>query len=229
MNRQFAIADIHGCVKTFYCLLAKINFSQEDTLFVLGDCIDRGPDSMGVLDAIMGFVAKGYDIRTLRGNHEDMLLRTIKVDHDEFSLAWQRCWGDITLNSFKVDSPSNIPEQYVRFISEMPLLLENEEYVFVHATFVKGDDPLRNSPASTMLWGEAWLGKEGLPCGRRIVSGHRPITLNMIKETLVSRHALIDNGCFSGLLPEKGHLVALNLKTLEITAQELADNVKHPW
>jgi serine/threonine protein phosphatase 1 len=229
MNRQFAVADIHGCVNTFHTLLTKIGFSEKDTLFILGDCIDRGPDSKGVLDTLMGLAAKGYDVRTLRGNHEDMLLRTIKMDHDEFSLAWQRCWGEATLSSFKINSPSEIPEQYFRFISEMPLLLTNEDFVFVHATLAKGDDPLSNSSVNTMLWGETWLGKEFLPCGRRIVSGHRPVTLNIINETLVSRHILIDNGCFTGLTPEKGNLIAINLETLELTTQPLVDHVTNPW
>jgi serine/threonine protein phosphatase 1 len=47
--RRFAISDIHGCARTFGALLNKINLSPVDELFLLGDFIDRGPDSKGVL------------------------------------------------------------------------------------------------------------------------------------------------------------------------------------
>ena len=52
MNRIFAIGDIHGCLKTLNALLDKIDFSTEDTLIFLGDYIDRGPDSEGVLNKL---------------------------------------------------------------------------------------------------------------------------------------------------------------------------------
>ena len=46
---NYAISDIHGCCREFQALLKKIHFSSSDTLFVLGDMIDRGPDPIGVL------------------------------------------------------------------------------------------------------------------------------------------------------------------------------------
>jgi len=52
LMKKFAISDIHGCAKTFKALLKKINFSKEDELYLLGDYIDRGPDSKGVIDYI---------------------------------------------------------------------------------------------------------------------------------------------------------------------------------
>lgn len=49
---RYAISDIHGCAKTFKNLLRRISFSKEDVLYLLGDYIDRGPDSKGVIDHI---------------------------------------------------------------------------------------------------------------------------------------------------------------------------------
>jgi len=72
--RQFAIADIHGHLKTFKALLREINFTVFDELFLLGDFIDRGPDSKGVIDYIEELKQTGYTVYCLRGNHEQLCL-----------------------------------------------------------------------------------------------------------------------------------------------------------
>ncbi|MEM9260991.1 MAG: metallophosphoesterase, partial [Bacteroidota bacterium] len=71
---RYAISDIHGCAATFRTALKTIAFSQKDELFLLGDYIDRGPDSMGVLEHIWTLQATGYEVTCLRGNHEQMLI-----------------------------------------------------------------------------------------------------------------------------------------------------------
>jgi len=82
---RYAITDIHGGNLTFQALLRKINLRHSDQLFLLGDYVDRGPDSMGVLETICNLIDAGYDVRPLRGNHDEMLLRTITNDHDDYS------------------------------------------------------------------------------------------------------------------------------------------------
>lgn len=67
-KREFAIADIHGCCRTFRHLLEQIGFGKQDTLYLLGDYIDRGPDSRGVIETILELVREGYDIRPHMGN-----------------------------------------------------------------------------------------------------------------------------------------------------------------
>ena len=118
--RRFAIADIHGCALTFMALLTLIDLRSRDTLFILGDSIDRGPGSKEILDVLLRLTGNGYDIRVLRGNHEDMVLRCVSGHHDEYSQAWLGWWGEATLRSFGVTIPSEIPEEYLRFIGSMP-------------------------------------------------------------------------------------------------------------
>ena len=74
---KYAISDIHGCIATFKTLLDKIKFSKEDELYLLGDYIDRGPDSKGVIDHIWYLQKSGYQVHCLRGNHENMLLQEV--------------------------------------------------------------------------------------------------------------------------------------------------------
>jgi serine/threonine protein phosphatase 1 len=74
-HRRFAVGDIHGCSKTLKKMMEDVLLLEhEDMLFLMGDYIDRGPDSKGVLDYILQLLESGYDIRPLLGNHEEMML-----------------------------------------------------------------------------------------------------------------------------------------------------------
>ena len=75
MPEIFAIGDIHGCFKTFKkLLLEEIGIQQSDKIYCIGDYIDRGNDSKGVMDFIINLRIAGYHVYTLRGNHEQMML-----------------------------------------------------------------------------------------------------------------------------------------------------------
>ena len=103
MPRTLAIGDIHGCYKTFKkLLLDEINIQPSDEIFCLGDYIDRGDYSKQVIDLILALRSCNYKIRTLRGNHEQMLLDSnISDKHFEH---WIRSGGAYTLNSFGIQS-----------------------------------------------------------------------------------------------------------------------------
>src|SRR5688500_13625324 len=74
-GRRWVISDIHGCLTTLKTLVEqRISLTKADQLFLLGDYIDRGKHSAGVLDYLMGLVSEGYQIYPLLGNHEQMLL-----------------------------------------------------------------------------------------------------------------------------------------------------------
>src|SRR6478736_5094582 len=112
--RVFAISDIHGCAKTFVSLVEKvIKLTREDKLFLLGDYIDRGPDSKGVIDYIIQLEQKGFDVTALRGNHEEMLLKGITDSH--FLEMFLKNGGDKTLEGFGVKHPKELPIEYLTF------------------------------------------------------------------------------------------------------------------
>ena len=103
--RRFAISDIHGCRATFEKMLTEVlQLQKEDTLYLLGDYIDRGPDSRGVIDHIWALQKEGYQVHCLRGNHEQMLLD--EVDKDGFWYKGNRA----TLDSFQIKSNQGIPK-----------------------------------------------------------------------------------------------------------------------
>ncbi len=114
MERIVAIGDIHGCSKTFEKLLNdKIQITKEDEIYCIGDYIDRGDDRKGVIDLILRLRNEGYNIYTLRGNHEQMMMDALN-DKKALNL-WLDNGGKSTLKSFGIKSVNGLPAEYVYF------------------------------------------------------------------------------------------------------------------
>ena len=147
---RYAISDIHGCFKTFRHLVENvIHLQPTDQLYLLGDYIDRGPDSKGVLDYIIGLQESGYDITALMGNHEDMMLQAL--EGKEYRNHWFLNGGKQTMTSFSESKLKAIPEKYWRFLHHLDLYVELEDYLLVHAGFdFHSPNPFQNHKA--MLW-----------------------------------------------------------------------------
>ena len=218
--QRWVVGDIHGCLRTFRYLVEEgLQLTKDDQLFLLGDYIDRGPDSSGVLDYILTLKAEGYDLFALRGNHEQMLLEAI---HDTpANLA------DF-LGHYKafdlLGDRGQICPRYQHFLMSLPCGLVMEDSVLVHAGLNFGvHNPFQDWEA--MLWTtEAAYDPEWLK-GRKLVYGHTPLPLNDIRERLRKGETLLglDNGCvfhpgthqaYNGQPQQWGNLLALNLDTM---------------
>lgn len=221
---RYATGDIHGGARTFHALLERLNLQPDDRLFLLGDYIDRGPDSKGVLDIILQLMKAGYDVRPVRGNHDDMLLQTVTGCHDEFSWYWMQGWGKETLKSFGLTDPERIPANYMTLLAQMPYLWLENDFVFVHAGLdMDADDPIEMSSPASMTWGINTTVDSRRLGGRRLVTGHNACPLSEIELSLQSSHILLDNGAFSYKTAGYGNLVALNLETMTLTLQPWLD------
>jgi serine/threonine protein phosphatase 1 len=218
---RYAIGDIHGGSRTFRVLLDRFNLRPGDELYLLGDYIDRGPDSKGVLDTILHLMDGGYSVHPVQGNHEDMLLQTVTGTDD----YWMEGWGRETLKSFGVASTGEIPSRYLTLLEQMPYLWTDEQFVFVHAGLdMATDDPLTESSPVAMMWGGATtFGRDRLQ-GRTLVTGHKIIPLPLIELSLLTNHFQLDNGAFTTMQPAYGNLVALNLETRELIIQPWRDD-----
>ncbi|RNI25032.1 metallophosphoesterase family protein [Rufibacter latericius] len=214
---RYAISDIHGCLKTFrYMVEEELKVQPTDALYLLGDYIDRGPDSKGVIDFILELQEKGYNVTTLCGNHEDMLLDA--RDNSGYLDDWLINGGVPALKSFNTDTLFGIPAKYWKFFDELKLYVELDDYLLVHAGFdFSLPDPF--SDRQSMLWTRDFEVDKKKLGNRRIVHGHTPISLNEIASTLrkpVSPVINIDGGCVFD--SRFGYLTALNLDTLELHA-----------
>jgi serine/threonine protein phosphatase 1 len=218
--RKFAISDIHGCRKSFAALLDKIKFTTDDVLYLLGDYIDRGPDSKGVIDLIWQLQTSGHAIYCLKGNHEEMLLDDYGETYRDKNL------GDEALrSSFNVNYVQDVPANYLRWMNTLPHYLEVDNYLLVHAGFeFTFPDPLIDKDA--MLWIRKWysrINRDWLT-GRIIVHGHTPTLIEEIEHAVTDTTTLpaiaIDNGCVFHHIDGLGQLCALELGTQRLSFQE---------
>jgi len=195
-GRRFAISDIHGCLNTFEALLKKIQIQKEDELFLLGDYIDRGKDSKGVIDLIWAMQEEGFQVHCLRGNHEQMMLDA-KIHNDKAPM-WLMNGGAETVESFPNDF---VQDDYFNWIMGLPYYFELDDYLLVHAGFNFRDrTPFHDITA--MLWirnwyedlNRHWLGE------RVIIHGHTPTKRPILKERLKNISEVpivnVDCGCY---------------------------------
>jgi len=235
--RTWVIPDIHGCLQTFrYVVENMIKLRKDDTLFILGDFIDRGPDSKGVIDYIMKLQARGFMVTTLRGNHEDYMLKTIQEDQSSGFLAkllggsktrkeWYRFGGDATMKSFGVDYPRDIPPKYVTWLKSLPFYASWGRYLIVHAGFNFKMDNIFEDEYSMMWIRDFDIDPEKLK-GKKIIHGHVPVDLEFMNSCIKtsSFHFIaLDNGVYMTNRPGYGNLTALELNSLELLIQPNMD------
>jgi serine/threonine protein phosphatase 1 len=225
MSRAIAISDIHGCLKTFKALIeSEVKLEKSDKLYLLGDYIDRGPDSKGVLDYILQLISEKYDVTVLKGNHEEMLLRSI---HDQnYLTSWLINGGDKTLDSFKINLFEEMPSMYVDFIRSMGSFKVLDSYILVHAGInFTLENPFEDLEA--MLWLRTFIVDPAKSGNRTVVHGHTPISRERIEEYIRNvdkdRRINIDNGCVYKSYPHQAHLCALELNTRNLYFQPNID------
>ena len=198
MVEYIAIGDIHGMSAVLCKLLAQV--PTEGTLVFLGDYIDRGPDSRGVIDRLL----KLRDERPcvfLRGNHEAMALEALEEADNEASMDhWRKNGGQQTLASYG----GHLPDAHVQFMRDTPLFLETAAFIFVHAGLMPGFQP-NITPQNVLLWIRDPFLSSRYDWGRLVVHGHTPVRAPEKRPNRLN----IDTGAVYGrcltaaLLPER--------------------------
>jgi serine/threonine protein phosphatase 1 len=146
-SRTIAIGDIHGCSAALRALIEAIQPTTDDTIVTLGDYVDRGPDSHGVLDYVLGLEQR-CQLVPLMGNHELMLLDA--VENPQVLGPWLTCGGDSTLRSYG-GQLRNIPPAHLDFILRTRRHYEIATHFFVHANYAAGLS-LDEQPDYLLLW-----------------------------------------------------------------------------
>jgi serine/threonine protein phosphatase 1 len=176
MQKTYAVGDIHGALGKLRDLIARCerDAAGEPATFVfLGDYIDRGPDSRGVIEHLMGLQARlAGNAIFLMGNHEAIVLEAVE---NSMSVGhWLMQGGDKTLESYGVSSPRNLPRQHLTWLRSLRLSYDDGRRMFVHAG-VDPEKPLDDQHDDDLLWIREPFLSDARNYGRLIVHGHTPI------------------------------------------------------
>jgi len=203
-NRLFAIGDIHGCSVALKALISTIAPTPDDTIVVLGDVIDWGPDSRDCVRQLIDLAAR-CQFTLVRGNHEEMLY--VALESQSELRYWLNFGGDETLKSYPYRGGDEIMDrEHVRFLKAQARdYYETNEFIFVHASY-DPNKPMPQQSNTTLQWEHAHP-EQIRPhfSGRTVIAGHAPQTsgepldLGFLK--------LIDTDCSRG-----GWLTALNVR-----------------
>jgi len=208
-----AIGDIHGCVDTLDALLSRLAPAEDDHLIFIGDYIDRGPDSKGVIDRLLT-LHQSQQCTFLRGNHEAFMLAYLQ-DH-EFEL-WGMNGGIATLRSYATDGQNySIPEEHIEFVQQTRLYYDAPGFFFVHAGLrpeLTIAENLEHCGEEVFLWEREHLHtpEHELAWEKTVVCGHTPKPEPLNLDKLID----IDTGCVYHMHPKMGRLTAVRLPERE--------------
>lgn len=212
--RVYAIGDIHGQLDLLKSLHEKIGADmkarpvEECIVVYVGDYIDRGPDSKGVISALIRGAPFQAEAHFLKGNHEDALLTFL--EDPGFLLMWRDYGGVETLASYGVDVPpfsveaaddwiqdvhqrfsAALPKTHLAFLQGLDLSYSKGDFYFCHAG-VRPGVPLAEQQSADLLWiREPFLTSRRFH-GKMVVHGHTPQEQPVIKTNRLG----VDTGAY---------------------------------
>lgn len=220
MKRIIAISDIHGELDMLRALLKTTQYSKHtDQLILLGDYVDRGPDSKGVIDMVRSLADDGAIV--LRGNHDQMMIDAY-YGRDNGWERWMRNHCESTLRTYDCEiSGAACPlsqafQAHVEFLDSLPYFYETDDYIFVHAGVVPGEHPSESDTFKLIWIREDFY--EHYNGHKTVIFGHTPTPfLNGKEETRYSEVYLGTNNIIGidGAATYGGRLNALILPSGE--------------
>lgn len=195
----YAIGDIHGRLGALRTLLLKLD-PEKDRLVFLGDYVDRGPDSAGVLDLLVQVAMECPRTVFLRGNH-DWLMVGSRDDAARRQYWRDKCGGEATLASYPMASLDEVPMAHWFFLEKTCRdVFETENHIYVHGG-VEADLPMVQQSVRQLHWRR--LHEAAPHCsGKRVICGHTQ-----------QRSGLPINLGHTVCVDTKGWLTALNVNT----------------
>lgn len=191
-NKIFAISDIHGHYDELMALYKKLPINpKRDTLIIMGDHIDRGPDSRKVVEQLIKWKKKYPHWQFLYGNHEDLMLDSLVYGgriYDSFYL-WYRQGGKETTYSYMPEGlslleqalvrPENIiPEEHLLFLASLPRYYETDDYIFVHGG-VKPGKSVEDTDPQDLIWIRDEFIDSDYDWGKKIIFGHTAVPVKL--------------------------------------------------
>lgn len=199
MPRTIAIGDVHGCADEFEELLNALELESDDRVVQVGDLVNRGPDSHGVLELV-----REYKVESILGNHELRLLRGHRegrkkllkdYDHSTIRELTEEDWDYLgSLPKFRYGASNDVVMVHGGFLPSQPWQSQDIDIITSIQVIDKGGNPAKRSDApKARPWAETWHGNPF------VIYGHTP------RPNVLERPGSIgiDTGCVYG-----GHLTA---------------------
>lgn len=195
----YAIGDIHGrldLLEGAFELIRAHAGARSFQIVCLGDYVDRGPDSRGVVDVLMR-EADRTNLTCLKGNHEAMLLEA--VEEGEWS-SWLVNGGEQTMTSYD----GEIPAEHVEWLRRLPVCARDADRFYVHAGFRPGV-ALADQEEAVCIWIRGrFLDADADELPGHVVHGHTPSHIDKLDmerpERLPHRTNLDTGACWTGVL-----------------------------
>ncbi|RJU88864.1 MAG: serine/threonine protein phosphatase [Candidatus Poseidoniales archaeon] len=230
-HRVFAVGDVHGHLATFRALLHRLQLGPEDRVVCLGDMIDRGPNSAGVVDLLRSH----NQVVCIKGNHEHMACQSVNSDGAfEAWSPWMKRGGKSTYGSYIVATEGDLYEARARmrddfiWLDSLPTQIVLDRHRLVHAGYDPGI-PMHMQGEKEMLWiRKTWYKHDApLDAQRSVFFGHTTTTKlsQFAGEVAFSEHVLrdgrpawacLDVGAYNHVAPG---IAAINIATLRTIKQ----------
>lgn len=189
------MGDVHGCLDMLRRLIDKIDWRpDEDSLIFLGDYIDRGADSKGVVDYVLELTKVSVRVQCIMGNHENILLDFLNTGEPRLLIM---NGGIPTLESYQaanknVDDPM-IPHDHAAFFKSLPTYIELEDYYVVHAGF-RPDVAIEDQSLEDLIWIREPFIFSDYDFGKTVIFGHTPIAEPLMMDNKIG----LDTGAVYG-------------------------------
>ena len=190
-GKTFIIGDLHGCRDMLEEMLNIIPWDpQKDDLIFIGDYIDRGEDSKGVIDILIKLMESSSNVQCLMGNHESLFLDYFYGRNENSFLI---NGGVATLNSYRVNKKIYIPPEHISFIGALKTLIELDDYYIVHAGLMPGIE-IEKQTIKDKLWIREDFIFSDYNFGKKVIFGHTPFPAPYIDATKIG----LDTGAVFG-------------------------------
>lgn len=235
----YAVGDIHGRLDLLVELLTvlevqaanEIRDGVQPVVVFLGDYVDRGPNSAGVIDLLLKGAPLGYERRFLKGNHEESMLAFLEAPLE--NRAWVLQGGAETLRSYGVTPPSpvgardedwvrvslelnaKLPPAHIEFLNSLERYLVMGDYAFVHAG-VDHSRTLEQQTDADLYWSRQRFLASKKRFSHVVVHGHTPADRPYIDDRRIG----VDTGAYAS-----GMLSAARFEGSEVTFLSAMDRI----
>lgn len=213
----YAISDVHGAYQEFLAMLELISFSDEDILYICGDTLDRGLESLKIVDYILG----KKNIVWIKGNHEKLFEEACETE--DYSL-WFYNGGDVTFHEL-AQKPEWYVTQLYRRVKKLPLYKIHDNFVLAHAgvqvaydtEFLDIDFYMKDQDEDTLLWDRSTINEDIGFKDYKFIFGHTPTMsiFNNATNRIIHKDNKIYIDCGISTCGSLGQLACIRLEDLQ--------------